>query len=69
LRSKFVPNNLDIVELRAVYYCLPNWKKEQDGTKREWRENLKYKLNEMAHRETLGELLADEIRNSAYKVS
>ena len=70
LRSKYDWHGLDIVEMRAVYYKMEQiqWDRtvSNSSVKAEWRDNLKTKLDELAHKETAGSLSANERRNAAY---
>jgi len=65
LRGKFQFKDLDIVELRAVWYCLVDiWR--GSCPKAEWKEDFKRKLNQYAHDESLGNLSYNLLRNPAY---
>ena len=70
LRSKYDWHGLDIVEMRAVYYKMEqiHWDRTVSNSrvKAEWRDNLKTKLDELAHKESAGLLSANERRNVAY---
>jgi hypothetical protein len=68
LRGKYNFHGLDIVEMRAVWYALPDWNEVIDPPKFEWREGFKMKLDEMAYRESSGKLTEKELRHSVYKV-
>jgi hypothetical protein len=66
LRSKYSPQGLDIVELRAVFAAIPSeFENDADGGKAAWREALKNKLAEMCKKEAEKRLSKTEQRNSA----
>jgi uncharacterized coiled-coil protein SlyX len=68
LRGTYTPTGLDIVELRAVYACLPKeFANDGDGAKAAWREAIREKLVAMVAKEVSGSLTAAEKRNSAYQ--
>ena len=68
LRGTYTPTGLDIVELRAVYACLPKeFANDGDGAKAAWRENVREKLVAMVAKEASGQLTPAEKRNSAYQ--
>ena len=54
LRGKFqfAGGLLDIVEMRAVRHCLPNW--GRGNPKADWLDDFDRKLNELARAETNG---------------
>jgi hypothetical protein len=59
---------LDIVEMRAIYACLPQkFDFDGDGKKAEWRANFEQKLKELVKKGTNGNLRPDEERHHAYK--
>ena len=52
LRGTYTPTGLDIVELRAVYACLPKeFANDGDGAKAAWRESVREKLVAMVAKE------------------
>ncbi|CAH0373420.1 unnamed protein product [Pelagomonas calceolata] len=68
LRGTYTPTGLDIVELRAVYACLPReFANDGDGAKAAWRESVREKLVAMVAKEASGSLTPAEKRNSAYQ--
>ena len=68
LRGTYTPTGLDIVELRAVYACLPReFANDGDGAKQAWREAVREKLVALVAKEASGQLTASEKRNSAYQ--
>jgi len=68
LRGTYTPTGLDIVELRAVYACLPReFANDGDGAKAAWRESVREKLVALVAKEASGSLTASEKRNSAYQ--
>ena len=68
LRGTYTPTGLDIIELRAVYACLPKeFANDGDGAKAAWREAIREKLVAMVAKEASGSLTAAEKRNSAYQ--
>ena len=61
LRGTYTPTGLDIVELRAVYACLPKeFANDADGAKAAWRESVREKLVAMVAKEAAGQLTASE---------
>jgi len=68
LRGTYTPTGLDIIELRAVYACLPKeFANDGDGAKAAWREAIREKLVALVAKEASGSLTAAEKRNSAYQ--
>ncbi len=66
LRSKYSPQGLDIVELRAVFAAAPvEFENDADGGKAAWREALKNKLAEMSKKEADKRLSRAELQNPA----
>tara|TARA_Y100000739_G_scaffold116748_1_gene100375 strand:- start:36 stop:1157 length:1122 start_codon:yes stop_codon:yes gene_type:complete len=67
-KIKYSQQGLDIVELRAVYYSLPD-KFENDalGLKKEWKNNLRLKLENYVMRDEYNQLTSGETRNSVYE--
>ena len=58
---------LDLVEMRAVYACLPAiFDLDGDGKKALWRQNFVIKLKELVKKETNGTLSTREQRHPAY---
>ena len=58
---------LDLVEMRAVYACLPAiFDLDGDGKKALWRQNFVIKLEELVKKETNGTLSTREQRHPAY---
>jgi hypothetical protein len=66
LRSRYAFHGLDLVEMRALWHCLPAW--NGDNPKAEWKREFKRKLDSLAAQEITGEIDADEARNPAYDV-
>jgi hypothetical protein len=66
LRSRSSFHGLDIMELRAVWHCLPPW--TGDNPKAEWRREFKRKLDLLAAQEITGEIDPDEARHPDYDV-
>jgi hypothetical protein len=70
LRSKYQAYGLDIVEMRAIWYCLrqTNWDAETEAgvAKVEWKLGFKSKLDDLAHKEAYGTLSNNEKRNKSY---
>lgn len=68
LRGKFqYDNTFDIVEMRAIWACLPDW--GSGNPKAEWRDDFKRKLNELAHEESLGTLPVSHLLFTSFLVS
>ncbi|CAM9485458.1 unnamed protein product, partial [Discosporangium mesarthrocarpum] len=68
LQSKYVANDLDITELRAVYCCLPEtFEVDADGQKGLWRAGFRKRLEEMVSKEAGQQLKRSEARHPAYK--
>lgn len=61
-RYSFV--NLDIIELRALYYCLPEFKTKED--KLSWKQSIFIKLERMIKLEENNSLAKHQKRNIAY---
>jgi hypothetical protein len=67
LNTKYSNQGLDIVEMRAVYKCLPvDFKLDGDGKKAEWKVNFKQKLMELTRKEENDQLKKHEKRHEAY---
>ena len=68
LSSRYVPQGLDIVELRAVYACLPEqFELDQDGRKKTWREQCRAKLHQMTQKEKDNTISRSDQRNAAWR--
>lgn len=69
LKSKFVANDLDLVESRALHGCLPlKFENDADGAKAAWRAGFKTRLVDLVRQEAAGTLNAAGKRHPAYKV-
>lgn len=69
LKSKFVANDLDLVESRALHSCLPpKFENDADGAKAAWRAGFRKRLVELASQDAAGTLKAVGTRHPAYKV-
>lgn len=70
LKSKFVANDLDVVESRALHACLPDrFENDADGAKTAWRVGFRKRLQELLAKEALGQLKPAETRRPVYKVN
>jgi hypothetical protein len=68
LRSKYGNQGLDVVEMRAIWVCLPNeFDNDGDGKKAEWLGFFRQKLEELTNKEAANRLSKMEQRNPAYK--
>ncbi|CAM9108270.1 unnamed protein product, partial [Pylaiella littoralis] len=68
LKSKFVANDLDIVESRALHACLPStFENDADGAKTAWRVGFRKRLKELLSKEAKGQLKPAEVRRPVYK--
>lgn len=68
LSSRYVPQGLDITELRAVYSRLPDeFLLDGDGRKKLWLETTRQKLKMMSEKEKTGGLTGPEKKHPAYK--
>jgi hypothetical protein len=68
LKSKYNPQGLDIIEMRACFAALPEeFDLDSDGKKAEWRNNIRVKLEELTTKEANNRLSALEKRNPCYK--
>jgi hypothetical protein len=68
LKSKYNPQGLDIIEMRACFAALPvEFDLDSDGKKAEWRNNIRTKLEELTTKEENNRLSALEKRNPCYK--
>lgn len=69
LKSKFVANDLDAVESRALHACLPSaFENDADGAKTTWRAGFRKRLKELLGKEEKGQLKPAEVRRPVYKV-
>ncbi|CAM9330455.1 unnamed protein product, partial [Scytosiphon promiscuus] len=69
LKSKFLANDLDIVESRALHACLPSkFENDADGAKTGWRAGFRKRLKELLDKEAGGRLKPAEVRRPVYKV-
>jgi hypothetical protein len=71
LTNRYRYQKLDIVELRALWYCLlpPGDEWRDDDPRAEWRGALKNTLDEYSFREIAGGLIPlEQIRNHVYEV-
>jgi hypothetical protein len=67
LNTKYGNQGLDIVEMRAVYVCLPvDFQLDGDGKKAEWKFNFKQKLMELTRKEENNQLKKHEKRHASY---
>jgi len=67
LMTGYSAQGLDIVEMRALYYCIPEeFSNDPEGKKRTWRANIKTKLAELIKKEDNGQLRGEEKRSRAY---
>mmetsp|Transcript_199 Transcript_199/g.249 ORF Transcript_199/g.249 Transcript_199/m.249 type:complete len:116 (+) Transcript_199:355-702(+) len=65
--SKFSYVGLDLIELRAVYACLPgNFVNDPDSSKHRWRLQVREKLYKMTEKERKGMLGPEERRHLVY---
>jgi len=68
LSSRFIPQGLDIVEVRAIYYVLPeHFELDRDGRKKQWLEAYRQKLFTMTEKEKANTLTRPEERHPAYR--
>lgn len=68
LSSRYVPQGLDIRELRAIYSCLPaQFELDTDGRKKLWRDDCRAKLHAMTEKEKNGNLPKNETLSLAYR--
>ena len=68
LRSKYAPVGLDLVELRAVWHILPDWQRDTDPEKEEWKNNFRLQMEDLERREEAGTAAEHLKRNVAYEV-
>lgn len=69
LKSKYLANDLDVVESRALHACLPlTFENDADGAKTAWRAGFHKRLKELLDQEAAGQLKPAELRRPVYKV-
>ena len=69
LKSKFVANDLDVIESRALHACLPSaFENDADGAKTAWRAGFRKRLKELLGKEAKGQIKPAEVRRPVYKV-
>jgi hypothetical protein len=74
LRGKYQAYNLDILEMKAIWFNLVqvNWDTGEDipnmNEKREWKVGFRNKLDDLETREAAKVLLPSEKRNIVYQV-
>lgn len=64
LRGKYSYHGLDIVEMRAVWKCIPSW--HGNNEKSDWKIMFKQRLDDLVMREMTGKLSFNEARHPAY---
>ena len=64
LRGKYSFHGLDIVEMRAVWKCIPSW--TGNNEKSDWKIMFKQRLDDLVMREMTGKLSNNEARHPAY---
>mmetsp|Transcript_10863 Transcript_10863/g.18513 ORF Transcript_10863/g.18513 Transcript_10863/m.18513 type:complete len:1011 (-) Transcript_10863:745-3777(-) len=70
LSSRYIPQGLDIVELRAIYTRLPDeFHNDRDGRKKLWLEQYRSKLFALTEKEKVGQLTPTEKRHPAYRTT
>lgn len=71
LRSKYIFQGLDIVEMRAIWHILPSWSPDDENSRDKfvWKMNFKAKLDELAKKEEANTLTDVELRGLVYRVS
>ncbi|CAM9823867.1 unnamed protein product [Ectocarpus sp. 12 AP-2014] len=68
LKSKYLANDLDVVESRALHACLPlTFENDADGAKTAWRAGFRKRLKELLDKEAAGQLKPAELRRPVYK--
>jgi hypothetical protein len=69
-RSKYAYDGLDIIEMRGIWYNLPEWdlysSNPLEKGKAEWKDGFKAKLDEMSYKEAKGSLPPHFCRHPAY---
>lgn len=72
-RSKYHYNDLDIIELRAIWYILPSWDMTSTNPlvkgKAEWKDGFKSKLDDYTYKEANNTLSLRILRHPVYEVS
>ncbi|CAN0275433.1 unnamed protein product, partial [Ectocarpus sp. 12 AP-2014] len=67
LKSKYLANDLDVVESRALHACLPlTFENDADGAKTAWRAGFRKRLKELLDKEAAGQLKPAELRRPVY---
>ena len=66
LRGKFHYHGLDLLEMKAVWICLPNW--EGASPKALWKNDFKSKLVTMLVADITNTLAPSDRRNTVYAV-
>ncbi|GBG33005.1 Costars family protein ABRACL [Hondaea fermentalgiana] len=70
LSSRYIPQGLDIIELRAVYTRLPpDFQNDRDGRKKLWLEQYRQKLFSLTEKEKAHTLTRPEERHPVYRDS
>jgi len=64
LRGKYSFHGLDIVEMRALWKCIPSW--SGNNEKSDWKIMFKQRLDDLVMREMTGKISFNELRHSAY---
>ncbi|CAM9753477.1 unnamed protein product, partial [Ectocarpus sp. 4 AP-2014] len=68
LKSKYLANDLDVVESRALHACLPlTFENDADGAKTAWRAGFCKRLKALLDKEAAGQLKPAELRRPVYK--
>lgn len=68
LTSKYSHQGLDLVEMRAIYYMLPNeFDNDSDGKKADWRAMFRQRLQDLCARENSNTLSKADKRHRSYK--
>lgn len=68
LKSKYLANDLDVVESRALHACLPlTFENDADGAKTAWRAGFRKRLKELLDKEATAQLKPAELRRPVYK--
>ena len=68
LNFKYAVQGLDLVELQAVWSCVPDeFENDPDGVKMAWRASCLQKLKEFTDKKDLGSINPRDARNVAYK--
>ena len=69
MRGKYDFHCLDLTEMRAVWYVLPEWNEVLDAAKAQWKEGFKVRMDEMAYKESKETLSEREMKHPVYNVS